>query len=432
MGAGADDAAGGSGLGSPDAPDILLTGEQPAERRLTSFTRAAHSVALAGSLRQVMSEIATEALLAADLAAAQILLIDPVTRQTGITGAAGGCRLPEDFVERHDQIRRRGGTMLSVAAFTEQQAVVSPGRRERLLADPVWAPLHDWFASFDWTDFVAVPLIVRGRGVGALNAYCAHRPTAGDLQFLTAMCDQAAVAVDNARLFVESKRRSELEERNRIARGLHDAISQKLFSVTLQAKALTLAAARDTEESRLAIQDSVQAISGLAQSAMRDMRNVINELYPAALAAHGLVSALRDHGALLAERFPTLTVEVVGPAELPIEAAAEENLYWLCVEALHNVAQHAGARSVRVRITTEDSSAPQLRVEIVDDGVGFEGAVATNRRPGHLGLTSMRDRAELLGGSLEIRRGEDGRGTTVALVAPLRRGNDPNRSTTSR
>jgi signal transduction histidine kinase len=251
--------------------------------------------------------------------------------------------------------------------------------------------LHDWFGSFPWSDFVAVPLIVRRHSVGALNVYCRHPPTAADLLFFRAMGDQSAIAIENARLFSESKRRSELDERTRIARGLHDAISQKLFSVTLHAKALELAMGNDSAESLSAAAGSARAMSGLAQSAIQDMRDVINELYPAALTRDGLSAAVRDYCAGLADREDVQITVSAPPDRLTIEPRAEENLYWLCVEALHNVVKHAEATTARVRIEPDSAGDDTLLVEVTDDGIGFDPTTVPHQ-PNHIGLTSMLER----------------------------------------
>ncbi len=409
---------------APDHREVIVTVLRDLEesighdRRLASFARAAGSIAYAGSIRDTLSAVAREVWQTADLAATQILLIDPVTKRTGVTGAAGTTHLPDDFDLRHDQVHRNGGEMMSILAVAEGRPLVRRDRRRAMLADPTWAPMHDWFASFEWSDFVAVPLIVRGVPVGAMNAYCrpGHHPTERDLTFFTAICDQAAVAVENARLFAESRRRSELEERNRIARGLHDAISQKLFSITLHAKAIALAIRRDPAGA-LPISDSVGALTELAQSALQDMRDVIGDLHPATLSRVGLVAAIEGSVSALAQR-TRASIDVSAPLErLPIEPRAEENIYRLVTEALHNAVKHSGATHVHIRLA-QDTTQQQgsLLVEITDDGQGFDPSAAL--AAGHFGLLTMRERADAIGGSLEIVSGV-GHGTTVRFRAPV-------------
>jgi hypothetical protein len=110
--------------------------DELAGQQLAAFARAAHSVALAGSLKETLTAIAHEVWQTANVPAAQILLIDPVNKRAGMIGAAGVPKPPEDFARRHDQVRRNGGELMSIKAFTEQRLIVSRNRRGRLLKNP--------------------------------------------------------------------------------------------------------------------------------------------------------------------------------------------------------------------------------------------------------------------------------------------------------
>ena len=294
------------------------------DRRLTAFARAAHSVAFANTLSQSLNAIADEIVRATGLAAAQILLIDPITMRMSVTGAAGTTHVPEDFTARHEQIRGRGGNLLSLTAMTRRRPEIARDRRRILLADPVWEPLREWFASFEWSDFVAIPLIVRERNFGALNAYCQPdwHPTAADVDFLQAMSDQAALAIDNARLLDDAKQKSELEERQRIARDLHDAVAQQLFTLTLHAKAIELA---HEQRDLTGVLENVGELTALAQSALADMRGLLTRLYPSALTSRGLAEAVGGYARRLAERSGVTTELAMPPERLLLDLPVEEN-----------------------------------------------------------------------------------------------------------
>jgi signal transduction histidine kinase len=256
---------------------------------------------------------------------------------------------------------------------------------------------------------VAVPLVARDRAVGALNAYYASgcAPDDDELAFLTAMADQAAVAVENARLIAAVRGEAALGERHRLARDLHDSACQRLFSMTLHLRAAELAAPAEPTGTLL------HTLEQLAHEALDEMRALIFELHPTLLDTHGLVSAVREQAAWVTRRGgPAVTVD--GPAErLSLAPEAELDVYRLAQEALHNSVKHAAARQVHVHVAPAADHPDTLLLEITDDGCGFEPAGAV---PG-LGLVSMRERAERLGGQLTV-TARPGAGTTVRLVVP--------------
>lgn len=123
----------------------------------------------------------------------------------------------------------------------ERRQCVLPRRRAQMLADPNWEPMHVYVSQLEWEDFVSTPLLSRGKALGALNVYLAvgHGATPVILDFLGAMAEQAALAVDYATLIHEERGAVRREERKRLARDLHDSVVQHVFSIGMQAKALT-------------------------------------------------------------------------------------------------------------------------------------------------------------------------------------------------
>ncbi len=401
---------------TPDGPLTSVTFRDVSavrmqRRRFTAFATAAAEVADAGSLHDTLDGICAQLVETTALAGAQIFLVDSSGTRMRVHGAAPVDRWPPDFALRLEDARHRGAELTSFAALRTGRPVATRRRKAQMLADPRWAPLHDQLDSFAWDDFVAVPLVVRERAVGALNAYYrpGHAPDDDEIAFLTAMADQAAVAVENARLLAEVRGEAATDERHRLARELHDSACQRLFSLTLHLRA----AAVDRGTDPTVPATLLPILDELAHAALDDMRALVLELHPTLLETLGLVGAVREQAARITRRGgPAVTVD--GPDErLDLAPDTELDAYRLTQEALHNCVKHAGAAHVRVRIGRADDNPRTLLVEVTDDGAGFDPETAG---PG-LGLVSMRERAERLGGRLVIAAGSAG-GTSVRLVAP--------------
>ena len=196
------------------------------------------------------------------------------------------------------------------------------------------------------------------------------------------------------------------DERAHLARELHDSVTQALFSMTLITRSIEVLLGKDPS----AATERIATLRELQRDALAEMRALIFELRPGSLEQDGLAQALRTHTAAVQGRIGLpVAFEADLPARLPLEV--EEALYRIAQEALHNVVKHAGARQVRVAITTDATS---VRLVIADDGAGFDEAIIP---PGHLGLAGMRVRAEKIGAVLELRT-RVGQGTTITVVAP--------------
>jgi signal transduction histidine kinase len=205
------------------------------------------------------------------------------------------------------------------------------------------------------------------------------------------------------------------EERGRLARDLHDSVSQALFSMTLQARAAQLGAQQQGIDPDGPVGRALRELGELTRGALAEIRALIFELRPQALDEEGFVVALQQHAAALAAR-ERVVVEVTGPAHrVSLDLRAEEQLFRVALEAVHNAVRHAEARRITVNVSMPDPA--HVRVTISDDGRGFD---PWNHVPGHFGLETMRERVEQIHGTLEItsRRGE---GTTVAVDVPLTR-----------
>jgi signal transduction histidine kinase len=200
-----------------------------------------------------------------------------------------------------------------------------------------------------------------------------------------------------------------VEERRRIARDLHDSVSQALFSTVLHTRRAQRALAEDGESGVIA--HSLDAIAGLTRDAQREMRVLIAQLDRDPLDG-GLVPALARLTAETSER-DGIAVTLVPPAEVPaLSRSAETHLFAIAREAVSNAVKHARANAVGVRL---ESGPGEVGLEIADDGRGFDPLAP---RTGHFGLTSMRSRAAEIGGRLSI-DSAPGRGTAVRAVVPV-------------
>ncbi|SEU40005.1 Histidine kinase-, DNA gyrase B-, and HSP90-like ATPase [Nonomuraea wenchangensis] len=268
-------------------------------------------------------------------------------------------------------------------------------------------PRFEWWPKAHpiMKDFLGVPIRDGDEVLGII--FLANKRTPGaeftqaDQELLTLFAAHAAIALANARLYESGRELAMLEERNRMARELHDAVTQKLFSLRLSAQA----AGTLLEKSPGRAAAELANVQRLAGEAMAELRAVIVELRPAELDRHGLAETLRKHVRLLDRLHPPAVSFAC--AELPpLRPETEVAVLRVAQEALHNALRHSGAGEIAVRLTYEDGT-PAL--EVRDDGAGFEPGESRG-----LGLVSMRERAEAVGGVLTV-ESAPGRGTTVRV-----------------
>ncbi|MGW7104265.1 GAF domain-containing sensor histidine kinase [Streptomyces sp. NPDC054838] len=269
----------------------------------------------------------------------------------------------------------------------------------------------------DMSDFLGMPIRDGEETLGALfltnKRERADRPggrgfTDEDEDLLSLLAQHAAIALTNARLYERSRELTIAEERSRLAHELHDAVSQKLFSLRLTAQAAAALVDRDPARAK----GELQQVAALAAEAADELRAAVTELRPAALDEDGLVATLRDHVRVL-DRAHTAHVTFACDGIRALPATQEEALLRVAQEALHNALRHSDADRVEVTLTRHATGA---LLSVRDDGRGFSPqAVRTAGR--HLGLVSMRDRAGGVGGRLEV-RSEPGAGTTIEMEVP--------------
>jgi signal transduction histidine kinase len=227
-----------------------------------------------------------------------------------------------------------------------------------------------------------------------------QEPGADEKIFLGAIADQAAVAVENARLFAATRGKAALEERQRLARELHD-------SIVLGTKATR----KWLDDDRAEVAEPLDYVLSLAKTGITEMRALIFELHPVSLESEGIIAALETQAAALEARNKIVVeADLCDEPEAPLKA--KEALYRIAQESLHNTVKHARAGSVGIKM---GCASGWVTLEISDDGLGFD---ARSEFPGHLDLRSMHERASSLGGTLEAKTAPE-KGTQICARTPV-------------
>lgn len=298
-------------------------------------------------------------------------------------------------------------------------------------------------------DFLGMPIVDGDEILGAI--YLANRRGGGgftdaDERLLGVLAAHAAIALTNARLYEGARELALAEERARIARELHDAVAQKLFSARLTAEAAATLVEREPQRARAELAE----VATLTAEAGAELREIVSALRPAELAVDGLVGTLRARVTLL-DRVHAAHLRLEAAADLPrLAPAAEETVLRVAEEALHNALRHAGARTVRVSLSAAgrppaggpvgspaggglasggSAGSPAgggsaggglvggVELVVADDGTGFDVDIPPQAAARRLGLASMRERARTVGGVLTV-TSTPGGGTTVRLAVP--------------
>ncbi len=306
-------------------------------------------------------------------------------------------------VERAEGYRRHGLHEIvmganfhvdSVASFSKMFHTCEPLLILDTYQNPQWVDLHGvgWVRSY-----IGTPIAIGDEILGFINLDCG-RPDAfraEDVERLKAFTDQAAIAIRNARLYEQAQElaavEAAMEERQRIARELHDAVSQSLFSASIIAQSLP----RLWELSHDEVQSALEELNRLTRGALAEMRTLLLEMRPDDLADVTLDDLLRQ----LVEAFRSrssaeITLAIEGRHRLTPEVRVA--LYRITQEALNNVIKHARAEHAAVYLHSTDEG---TELRIVDDGRGFDRSAVL---PDRIGLNIMQERARLIGATLEI------------------------------
>jgi signal transduction histidine kinase len=260
--------------------------------------------------------------------------------------------------------------------------------------------------------FLGVPILSKGGIIGSFylaSKFGAPEFSSDDQELVEMFAAHAAIAIENAELLERSRELTVMEERNRLARELHDSVIQTLFSAVFTAEAAAELLQRDPRRAR----DEVQKLQELAKDAVREMRSLVFELRPAEIEVDGLIPTLRKHIDVLRRVHGTdIELNVQGARRLTI--GTERELFRIAQEAIRNALYHSRGTRISVDLRMRDST---VSLSVSDDGVGFDPS-APHIRGRHLGLTSMQERAQLMGADLRIESAPGG-GATVRLEARI-------------
>ncbi len=272
-----------------------------------------------------------------------------------------------------------------------------------------------------WQAAVGVPLKSADQWQGQLTFayYQPHQFSPEVRRVFQALRPTAASVVNSRRAYLaeqaartETERRARelaaLEERTRLARELHDSVSQVLFGIGLGARTARTLLARDPQR----VSEPLDYVLSLAEAGLTEMRALIFELRPESLEQEGLITVLNKQAASMQARHQ-LRVETQFCEEPALPLDVKESLYRIAREALHNTLKHAQASHVLL-LLARDADESGYRLEIADNGRGFD---PTQPFPGHLGLKSMRERITTLNGTLTI-DSTPGTGTRITVTIP--------------
>ena len=370
---------------------------------LIAIARALNqSVDLDQALRATLAQVA-ELL---DLRTGWIWLLD---EETGESYLAAAQDLPPGLAANP---RRMEGTCYCLDTFRAGDLagaanvnVVTCSRLKRLMEGTGGLRYH-----------ASIPLYAYDKKLGVLNVASPdwRELSADDLELLHAIGDLLGIAVERARLYLRSAQMGALEERNRLAREIHDTLAQGLAAIALRLESVDAlleagTAAPDTARMRAAVEQAL----GLTRANLEEARRSVLDLRAASLEGQTLTQALHALAAEVErEGGGRVTCEITGSAR-PLPARIETGLYRIAREAMNNVARHAHATRARLSLVMTPEEA---RLVIEDDGRGFDTAEAPQ---GRYGLRGMSERARLLGGRLRVAT-SPGEGTRIEAVIPLR------------
>lgn len=315
-----------------------------------------------------------------------------------------GYRTPIHAFDPASELFRSASPLIIGDVRTNHQ----PGEGWRTSMGPVAETALSYVRSW-----IGAPLVLKDRVLGLLSVG-SSRPkyyTERHARLALAIAQQAAMAVENARLFEQAQRWAATEERAHLARDLHDSVTQALYSMTLHARSTHMQLEREGIDPASPLARNVQHLGQLTRGALAEMRALLFELRPAALRGEGLISALRQLATAVGTRYG-VEVDVGTSGEwVSLDQAIEESLYRLVQEALHHAARYAQARHIHIHV---DETADGVRNQVRDDGIGLDlPPVGTDR----VDLDTIAERAAKIGAKLQVVN-NPGIGTRVLISVP--------------
>jgi PAS domain S-box-containing protein len=328
----------------------------------------------------------------------QIFLVDTMKDRLVLEAASDGS-LPGEWPK---SLEIGPGSLNGLVAQTNQILLVNDvSKEDNYLFDDM---------NPDTRSELVLPLKIAARMLGTLDIQSSHKNdfTEEDKLAFKTLSDQIAVAIENARLYEYSRSVAVLEERNRLARELHDSVTQSLFSMDLHARAIDKYLTRDTQQAKVQIAQLRQ----ITHDTLEEMRSLINDLRPLSISEVGLVPSLNqeiEH--VRRPGGPEIVLSASGDCRLPSEL--EEGLFRIAQEAIRNAIKHARAQHIDVVVASQPH---EVALSVIDDGRGFDPEVPRDRRA--FGLIGMNERAVLLGSHLSLVT-KPGEGTRIEVRVPI-------------
>lgn len=387
-----------------ESQQALLATRQTLEQQVIARTRelsALYDVTAAASasleLETVLERSLDRVLRVMQCHVGAIHLLDQGGKVLHLAASQG---IAAESLREVDSMPVNGGLVSWTASRAEPLVVPSVAHGPRaLLAIPL---------ATDNASYVGVPMRAKGQVLGVLSIVgeAGRQFHKAEVSLLASIADQVGVAVENAQLYRQAEQLATLRERQRLARELHDSVTQSLYSLVLVAEAgRRLAHSGDLQR----VEQALQRLGEIGQQALREMRLLVYQLRPSVLQSGGWVRALQQRLDAVEKR-AGVEAELLVEGALALPDSTEQELYRIVQEALNNALKHAMATRVTVRIYSEGQS---IQVEVADNGQGFDPQAAYGQ--GGLGLVTIRERVEKLGGALAI-RSAPGQGTTVQVA----------------
>ncbi|MBI4481742.1 MAG: response regulator [Acidobacteria bacterium] len=340
---------------------------------------------------------------------------------TALVGQAANFDFPDDVTLADLRIPLRND-LACHTVLTEGIPLTIPDAT----ADPRTLP--DLARKFNVKSLLIIPIQIKNKPLGVIyldDGGTPHEFTDTEVKLAQLLADQAAISIENARLYREEREKKETlrelslrvinaqeEERRRISRELHDEAGQALMSLILHLEMFKT----EVPESLSGLRQQLEEATHLTHRAIQDIRRLIADLRPTLLDDLGLVPTLNWYAKNYSKRHQIPVTLDCGEIKDRLPPELEAVLYRIIQESLTNVAKHAKARNVRIRL---QRSAGEVRAWIEDDGMGFDTRRVLQRPRQSFGLMGMRERAELVGGKLHI-HSEPNQGTRIEVVLPLR------------
>lgn len=399
------------------------------ERRAAAVARTAARVASERSLPATLRALALEIQQADGLAGVQVLTNEHSGDKLHMLGVAGfQSSATTAFFSRLMECQRLGADLRMLEAFQTGDPVVIPHRYREIMEDPAWEPLRDYHRAPEWDAFASIPIKVRKSTIGILNVFVSPGKQIDDegFEFLVSMAEQAGLAIDYASLLEQERNAAQREERQRLARDLHDSVVQQVFSMGMLAQTLKVLAeggdngASSSSAGSVRMREITADLVDITSSVLKDLRGLVTQLRPSPVTGVGLDEAV--------EKLVSSTHRQTGVNfNVQLEEGAEnldhelaEEIYHVIAEAVHNAVKHSSSDTVSISLTCEGEA--MLDLQIRDSGgepVASSDSAGWWLGEGN-GLTFMRQRVERWNGRLTVEV-RPGIGTLVHARIPRRR-----------